>query len=120
MDRDGTDLWILVFATQPGVAHELFRDQAEQLTDPALRKLYFDCDHTHDLNPDDPFLTDLAQHIVEATVERYGTGDLPEPGACSDIPQLIQDAVNASSPAWRRLDFVIRDGLHRVGQSTEI
>src|SRR6266852_1036653 len=28
------DLWILVFATHPDMAHQLFQDQAEQLTDP--------------------------------------------------------------------------------------
>jgi DNA-binding transcriptional MerR regulator len=36
-------------------------------------------------------------------------GDLPGQATGSEIPQLIQGAVNASSPAWRRLDSLIRE-----------
>lgn len=113
------DLWILVFATHPDTAHEFFRDQAQQLTDPTLRQLYLDSDRAHDLDPCDPFLTDLARRIVEATAQRYGTSDLsdlPGQGTGSDIPRLIQGAVNASSPAWQRLDSLIRDELHRASE----
>jgi DNA-binding transcriptional MerR regulator len=106
------DLWILVFATHPDMAHELFRDQAQSLTDPTLREIYLDYDRAHDLDPDDPFIADLARRIIEETAKRYGTGDLPGQATGSGIPQLIQGAVNASSAAWRRLDELIRDGLH--------
>jgi hypothetical protein len=34
-----TDLWILVFATYPDTATDLFHDQAQALTDPALRQI---------------------------------------------------------------------------------
>lgn len=110
------DLWILVFATQPETAQELFRDQAEQLTNPALRKLYLDYDRAYDLEPSDPFLVGLAGQIVEATAQRYGSATLPEQGTDSEIPQLIQGAVNASSPAWQRLDSLIRDELRRASE----
>lgn len=106
------DLWILVFATHPELALGLFRDQAQALTDPSLRQIYLDYDRAHDLDPRDPFLTDLAQRIVRATVRRYGDGDLPGQATGSQIPQLIQGAVNGSSPAWERLDSLIRDRLH--------
>ena len=105
------DLWILVFATHPEMAPALFRDQAQSMTDPALLRIYLDYDSAHDLDPQDPFITDLSRRIVEATRQRYGTGDLPGQTTGSGIPQLIQGAVNASSAAWRRLDQLIRDEL---------
>lgn len=105
------DLWILVFATHPDTAQELFRDQAQALTERTLRQLYLDYDHAYDLDPRDPFLVDLARRIVDATTRRYGTGDLPGQATTSEIPALIQGAVNASSPAWQRLDTLIRGQL---------
>jgi DNA-binding transcriptional MerR regulator len=114
-----SDLWILVFATHPDTAHELFRDQAQALTDPTLRQLYLDYDRAHDLDPQDPFLAALARRITDATIQRYGTGDLPGQATGSEIPQLIQGAVNASSPAWQRLDSLIRDELHRASEGAD-
>lgn len=113
------DLWILVFATHADIAYELFRDQAQAVTDPALRKLYLDYDRAHDLDPRDPFLADLARRIVDATTQRYGTGDLPGQETGSEIPRLIQGAVNAASPAWQRLDQLIRDELHRASEGAD-
>ena len=114
-----SDLWILVFATHPDIANQLFRDQAQQLTDQTLRQLYLDYDRAHDLDPQDPILTDLARRMVDATTQRYGTGDLPGQVAGSAIPQLIQNAVNASSAAWQRLDILIRDELHRASEGAD-
>jgi DNA-binding transcriptional MerR regulator len=113
------DLWILVFATHPDMADELFRDQAQSLTDPALRQIYLDYDWAHDLDPRDPFITDLSRRIIDATRRRYGTGELPGQATGSGIPQLIQGAVNASSAAWRRLDELIREGLHRAPEGAD-
>lgn len=107
------DLWILVFATHPEIALDLFQDQAQSLTDPCLRRIVLDYDRAHDLDPGDPALADLARRIVAATTQRYGNGDLPGQVTGSEVPRLVQDAVNASSPAWRRLDTLIRDRLHR-------
>lgn len=107
-----TDLWILAFATRPGTARELFDDQAHALTDPALRQLYLDHDAAHDLDPHDPAIDALADRIVAATRARYGDGALPGDVASSDVPALAQDAVNDSSPAWRRLDALVRGQLH--------
>lgn len=105
------DLWILVFATHPDRAIDLFHDQAQSLSDPALRQLFLDYDHAHDLVPDDPRIDDLARRIVEATRERYGSDEPPELDVTSEIPALIQGTVNASSPAWQRLDTLIRAQL---------
>ncbi len=102
------DLWILVFATHPDQAAAVFRDQSETLSDPALRQLFLDYDGAFDLDPGDPRIDDLAQRIVEATRNRYGSRELPQVDPVSEIPALIQDAVNAASPAWRRLDSLIR------------
>ena len=43
--------------------------------------------------------------LAEAHRERYGSDELPGLDADSEIPALIQGTVNASSPAWRRLDM---------------
>lgn len=104
------DLWILVFATHPDHAIALFRDQAETLANPALRSLFLAYDRAHDLAADDPRVDDLARRITEATRIRYGSGVPAELDAGSEIPALIQGTVNASSPAWRRLDTLIRAG----------
>lgn len=105
------DLWILVFATHPDQAAAVFRDQSETLSDPELRQLFLDYDGAYDLDPGDPRIDDLARRIVEATRNRYGSRELPQVGPVSEIPALIQDTVNAASPAWRRLDSLIRTQL---------
>ncbi|MCL7380060.1 MerR family transcriptional regulator [Streptomyces sp. 35G-GA-8] len=105
------DLWILVFATHPDRAIALFHDQAETLADPALRRLFLDYDHAHDLDADDPRVDDLARRIADANRERYGLDEPPQLDAGSEIPALIQGTVNAASPAWRRLDTLIRTQL---------
>ncbi|MGI5170805.1 MerR family transcriptional regulator [Spirillospora sp. CA-253888] len=105
------DLWILVFATHPDQAGALFHDQAEILADPALRRLFLDYDDAHDLDPDDPRIDDLARRIIEATRQRYGSAERPGLDAASEIPALIQGTVNAASPAWRRIDRLIRAQL---------
>jgi len=81
------------------------------LADPALRQMFLDYDRAHDWDPQDPRIDDLARRAVEATVARYGAGDLPGQDVDSDIPALIQGAVNASSPAWQRIDTLIRAQL---------
>lgn len=101
------DLWILAFATHPDRAVTLFHDQADSLADPALRQLFLDYDHAYDLNADDPGPEGLAQ----AHRERYGPDEPPGLVAGSAIPALIQGTVNAASPAWRRLDSLIRAHL---------
>ncbi|MFI0355671.1 MerR family transcriptional regulator [Actinomadura sp. 9N407] len=105
------DLWILVFATHPDRAITLFHDQAEILADPALRRLFLDYDRAYDLDADDPRIDDLARRIIEATQKRYGHDQPPGLDASSEIPALIQGTVNASSPAWQRLDTLIRAHL---------
>ena len=105
------DLWILVFATHPDLAITLFHDQAEALADPELRQLFLDFDHAHDLGAEDPRIDDLARRIAEATRERYGPDNLPGQNTDSQIPALVQGTVNASSPAWQRLDKLIRAQL---------
>ena len=106
-----TDLWVLVFATHPQTAADLFRDQTQALTDPALRQLYLDYDQAHDLDPNDSRIDDLARRIVEASTARYQANGPPGQYIDSDVPALAQDAVNVLSPAWRRLDHLIRSQL---------
>jgi DNA-binding transcriptional MerR regulator len=106
-----TDLWILVFATRPDVALDLFHDQSQAQSDPTLRQMFLDYDHAHDLDPIDPAIGELAQRIVDAIRQRYGPGELPDQDTNSEIPALVQGAVTAASPAWQRLDTLIRQKL---------
>jgi DNA-binding transcriptional MerR regulator len=105
-----SDLWLLVFATYPETASTMFDDQVRILADPALQQIVLDYDQAHDLDPLDARVDDLAGRIVAATRERYGS-ELPGQDTDSEIPALIQGEVNASSPAWRRLDTLIRKSL---------
>jgi len=104
------DLWLLVFATHPGTARTNFRDQAAMLDDPALVAVVLEYDRVHDLDPHDPRVDALAETLVSATRARYGS-ELPAYDPGSAIPALVQGAVNASSPAWRRLDTLLRERL---------
>lgn len=105
------DLWILVVATHPEAALVLLRDQAQALTDPELRQIYLDYDQSHDLDPADPRIEHLARRAVVATRRRYGTHGLPGQAVTTPVPALAQAAVNASSPAWRRFDELVRQQL---------
>jgi hypothetical protein len=105
------DLWILTFATDPDTAHRMFTDQAEAQADPVLGPLYLEYDRAHDLDPADPSLVDLADRIVTASLNRYSAADLREQATSTELPQLVQSTINASSPAWERLDALIRRGL---------
>jgi DNA-binding transcriptional MerR regulator len=109
------DLWTLVVATHPELAADLLADQLQTLDDPDARQLYLDYDRLHDLCPHDPAVDDLARRIVAATRRRYGSGELPGQAAGSEVPALIQAELSASSPAWRRLDSLVRAGLVAAG-----
>lgn len=104
------DLWLLVFATHPETARTNFRDQAAMLDDPELLAIVLEYDGVHDVLPDDPRVDALADQLIAATHARYGE-EIPSYDQGSAIPALVQGAVNASSPAWRRLDALIRAGL---------
>jgi DNA-binding transcriptional MerR regulator len=104
------DLWTLVFAAHPETARVSFEDQAAILADPALLEIVLEYDRAHDLDPHDPRIDALAEALVAATRTRYGA-DVPEYERGSAIPALVQGAVNASSPAWRRLDTLLRNRL---------
>lgn len=106
------DLWLLVFATHPEAAPDLLRDQASAVGDLELRRIFLTYDQACDLEPDDPQLGRLAHRIVRATTTRYGRDtDLPGQATNSAVPQLIQDSINAMSPAWKRVDFLVRREL---------
>lgn len=114
-----TDLWILVYATHPEAATSLFKDQEPAYGDPALGQIFLDYDRAYDLLPDDPKIITLANTIVAATQARYGADAPPaRQGPTSHIPALIQQEVNAMSPAWERLDTLIRAQLELTSTFT--
>jgi DNA-binding transcriptional MerR regulator len=114
-----SDLWILVFATHPETAAALIKDQDQQMADPVLRQIFLDYDDAHDLDPDDPALNALADRMIEATRRRYPAGELPGQRTGSEIPALIQTAVNDSSPAWEKIDSLVRHQLQDPAASTD-
>jgi DNA-binding transcriptional MerR regulator len=107
-----SDLWILAFAAHPDTAAVLIEDQDQQMADPLLRQIVLDYDRAYALDPDDPALESLAERMIEATRRRYPAGELPGQETGSEIPALIQAAVNDSSPAWQRIDALVREQLH--------
>jgi len=106
-----SDLWMLVFATHPESAAALLHDQQQILNDPASRRIFLDYDQSHDLDPEDPHLDALARRMADATRARYGAGYRPAGDGGSGVAALIQGAVNASSPAWQRIDVLVRQLL---------
>ncbi|MGW3999828.1 MerR family transcriptional regulator [Amycolatopsis sp. NPDC004772] len=112
------DLWLLVFATHPETARANFRDQSSMLDDPALLAVVLEYDRVHDVDPHDPRVDALASRLVAATRARYGD-ELPAYDPGSAIPALVQGAVNASSPAWRRLDALLRERLGGASRHPE-
>lgn len=107
------DLWVLVFATHPQTAAALLADQHDAKTVPEVQEIYRDYDRARDLDPDDPRLRELADRITAASRSRYAASGPTEPPPDSPIPALIQDLVNSSSPAWKRLDRYLRAALPR-------
>ena len=105
------DLWILAFATHAESAPLLLADQHQAKALPEVQQIYRDYDQARDLDPDDPRLRDLADQILSAARARYTDAPPPGPPPESPIPQLIQDLVNSTSPAWERLDRYLRSGL---------
>jgi DNA-binding transcriptional MerR regulator len=112
-----SDLWILVFATHPDTAAALINDQDQQMADPVLRQIFLDYDRAHDLDPDDPAVDALAQRMIEATRQRYPAGELPGQDTGSEIPALIQAAVNDTSAAWQKIDTLVREQLQQSSAS---
>jgi len=105
------DLWILAFATHAESAPLLLADQHQAKTLPEIQQIYRDYDRARDLDPDDPRLRELADQILSVSRARYSDAPPPGPPPESPIPQLIQDLVNSTSPAWKRLDRYVRSGL---------
>jgi DNA-binding transcriptional MerR regulator len=102
------DLWILAFATHPDSAAEMLADQHQAKTLPEVQQVYRDYDRARDLDPDDPRLGHLAERILRLSRVRYSDHQPPSAPADSPIPQLMQDLINSTSPAWRRLDGYLR------------
>ena len=105
------DLWVLAFATDPPAAAALLADQHQAKTLPEVQQVYRDYDRARDLDPDDPRLRQLAEQILCIARNRYADQPPAAPPADSPIPRLIQDMINSTSPAWKRLDRYLRAGL---------
>lgn len=102
------DLWTLAFATDPEAAQALLAEQHQAKSLPQVQQVYREYDQARDLDPDDPRLIFLAEHIAEIARDRYADQPPPTPPADSPIPALIQDMINSASPAWKRLDRYLR------------
>lgn len=110
------DLWILAFATHPESAAALLADQHQAKTLPEVQQAYRHYERVRYLEPSDPRIQELADRILNLTRDRYAEAPPPAPPADSPVPQLIQDMINSTSPAWKRLDRYLRAGLARAQQ----
>jgi len=98
------DLWMLAFAIDPDAAQALLAEQHQAKSLPHIQRIYRDYDQARNLDPDDPRLAALAGRIASAAEDRYADQPPPAPASDSPLPALIQDMINSTSPAWRRLD----------------
>ena len=107
-----SELWILAFATHPDTACRAY--QRPGPTDGRPRS-YGRSSWTTTVPTTStqmtPPLDALAQRMIEATRRRYPAGELPGQETSSEIPALIQAAVNDSSPAWQKIDTLVREQL---------
>lgn len=110
------DLWLLAFATDPHAAAALLADQHQAKTLPEVQQVYREYDRARDLDPDDPRLRLLADQILRIARDRYADQPPPAPPEDSPIPRLIQDMINSTSPAWKRLDRYLRAGPGKASE----
>ncbi|WP_157973928.1 helix-turn-helix domain-containing protein, partial [Desertihabitans aurantiacus] len=109
------DLWVMAHACYGERAAALLEDQRQAKTDPSVQQLYLDFDRARDLPPDDPQVRALADRVVAATLARYPDRVLPVPVGPDPVADLLQEAANAVSPAWRRVDALVRRRLEEEG-----
>jgi DNA-binding transcriptional MerR regulator len=116
VERDG---WTLLMALSPEGVPAWAADKCGALADPDFRHLYLAWEEAHDWDPGDPRLAKLAAEAVSWIAQRPPTPP-PEPDAgVAAAYSLLSAQLDASSPAWRRLDELCRAQLKSHGRSAK-
>ncbi|MDT7785681.1 MAG: hypothetical protein QOF58_4100 [Pseudonocardiales bacterium] len=102
-ERDG---WIVLAASYPDQALGWIAQKREQLADPEFRQFYVTYDRAHDWDPADPRLHGLAD-VMAARLRREAAQTVHEV-LSADEKSLLGQHVRDYSPAWIRLDELVR------------
>ncbi len=103
------DLWILMQSVSPAQAAAWIIDKRVAIRDPEFCALYLEYDAAFDWPPDDPRLTVLAERTQRWMAGRVVASE--RGGASVDaavITQLMSAAAEVSSPAWDRLNEIVK------------
>ncbi|MET9631908.1 MerR family transcriptional regulator [Lentzea sp. NPDC006480] len=102
-ERDG---WIVLAAGYPEQALGWIAQKRRQLADPEFRQFYVTYDQAHDWDPADPRLHGLAD-VMAARLRREASQTVHEV-LSADEKSLLGQHVRDYSPAWLRLDELVR------------
>lgn len=106
MERDN---WIIIQSMLPKESGDWIDDKLNVLKDPELLAMYLEYDAAYDWSPDDPRLYKLADRIQRWEMNRYhrskNTDSLDQ---YPIIAQLISKTHGATSPAWDRLEEIVK------------
>ncbi|HUY99416.1 MAG TPA: MerR family transcriptional regulator [Thermomicrobiaceae bacterium] len=108
-ERDG---WILLQSAAPDTVANWIANKRDALEDPEFRALYVACDVAFDWSPDDPRLEALAERIRHWTAGPRGKAG-ERPTQVPAIARLVVTSAGASSPAWDRLNAIVRQQAQR-------
>jgi DNA-binding transcriptional MerR regulator len=108
IERDG---WILIRTAAPDHVAGWIAAKRALLDDDQFKQFCLDYDRCVDWEPDDERLDALARRMADWTAERYPDGD-PKQATGIDVDptivQMIEDSIVDSSPAWKRLNHLVR------------
>jgi DNA-binding transcriptional MerR regulator len=103
------DIWILLQSVSPKQAAIWITDKLDAIDDPEFRAIYLECDAAFDWSPDDPRLYALADRSQRWMASRQDSLEGRQvPVLNPAIAELVVTSVEASSPAWDRLNEIAR------------
>jgi DNA-binding transcriptional MerR regulator len=105
LERDG---WTLLMALAPESVAKWAAEKAAALTDPDFQQIYLDWEEAYDWDPNDPRLAALAAHAAAYLEHPAVPLPDPDPGLAA-ANALLAAQLAAGSPAWRRLEELVRD-----------
>jgi len=113
IERDG---WTLLMALAPGQVPEWADHKRAALGDPEFRLVYLAWEEANHWDPDDPRVADLAARTAAWLATRPpGLPPAPADAGISAVSSLLSAQLETASPAWRRLDKLLRDRLPSSG-----
>jgi DNA-binding transcriptional MerR regulator len=103
------DIWILLQSVSPKQATIWITDKRDAISDPEFRAIYLECDAAFDWSPDDPRLYALADRSQRWMANGQDSLEGRQvPVLNPAIAELVVTSVEASSPAWDRLNEIAK------------